>query len=127
MDVLDSLVSKSLLRQIETNDSPRFVMLETLREFGREQLIETDELPATRRAHAHYYASLAGEAEPHLVGADQKAWLQRLEVERDNLRAALHWAIENHEVEMAQRMASALQPFWFARSRWSEGRLAKQC
>jgi predicted ATPase/DNA-binding CsgD family transcriptional regulator len=122
VDVLDSLVSKSLLRQIETNDAPRLVMLETIREFGWEQLTQTAELDAARRAHATYYASLAEEAEPHLVGADQKAWLQRLEIERDNLRAALQWAIEHHEGDLARRMAGALQPFWFARSHWSEGR-----
>ncbi|MGB3717189.1 MAG: LuxR C-terminal-related transcriptional regulator [Candidatus Promineifilaceae bacterium] len=122
VDVLGSLVSKSLLRQIETNDAPRFEMLETLREFGWEQLTQTAELEAARRAHAACYASRAEEAEPHLVGVDQKAWLRRLEVEQDNLRAALHWAIENHEGELAKRMAGALQPFWFARGRWSEGR-----
>jgi predicted ATPase/DNA-binding CsgD family transcriptional regulator len=122
VDVLDSLMSKCLLRQIATNDAQRFVMLETLRDFGREQLTQTAELAAARRAHATNYASMAEEAEPHFVGADQKAWLLRLEVEQDNLRAALHWAIEHREVEMAQRMASALQPFWFAHNQWSEGR-----
>jgi predicted ATPase/DNA-binding CsgD family transcriptional regulator len=122
VDVLDSLLSKSLLRQIVMNDESRFVMLETMREFGREQLSQAAELAAARRAHAGYYASLAEEVEPHLAGADQKAWLLRLDVEQDNLRAALHWAIENREAEMAQRMAGALQPFWFARSQWSEGR-----
>ena len=122
LDVLDSLVSKSLLRQIETNDVARLVMLETIREFGLEQLTQTAELEAARRAHALYYLSLADEAEPHLVGIAQKAWLRRLEVEQDNLRAALHWAIEHRAGELAQRMAGALQPFWFVRGHWSEGR-----
>jgi predicted ATPase/DNA-binding CsgD family transcriptional regulator len=122
VDVLDSLISKSLLRQVVTDNAPRFVMLETLREFGREQLNLAAELAAARRAHASYYAALADKAEPHLAGADQKAWLLRLEAEQDNLRAALRWAIEHHEAEIAQRMAGALQPFWFARSQWSEGR-----
>ncbi len=122
LDVLDSLVSKSLLRQIETDDMPRLVMLETLREFGWEQLTETAELAPARRLHAAYYSALAEEAEAYLAGADQIAWLQRLEVERENLRLALQWAIEYHQGELALRMASALQPFWFARSRWSEGR-----
>ena len=57
-----------------------------------------------------------------MTGADQKIWLQRLEHEQDNLRAALHWAVEHSEVEFAQRMAGALQPFWFRRGLWSEGR-----
>jgi len=122
LDILDSLVNKSLLRQSETDSEPRLTMLETIREFGLEQLNHTHELESARRAHAIYYLSLAEEAEPHLSGADQKNWLQRLEREQDNLRAALHWAIEHGEVEFAQRMAGALQPFWFRRGRWSEGR-----
>lgn len=122
VELLESLVSKSLLRQIETNDAPRFAMLETIREFGWEQLTQTTELAAARRAHAAWYVSLAEEAEPHLMGADQKAWLQLLEVERDNQRAALQWAVENNEAELAVRMAGTLQPFWFARGSWSEGR-----
>lgn len=125
VDVLDSLASKSLLRQIETDDAARLVMLETIREFGWEQLTQTAELEAARRAHAAYYVSRAEEAEPRLVGIDQKAWLRRLEVEQDNLRAALHWAIEHHEGELAQRMAGALQPLWFARGHWSEAAALK--
>jgi predicted ATPase/DNA-binding CsgD family transcriptional regulator len=122
VDVLESLVSKSLLRQIETNKAPRFAMLETIREFGLEQLAQTAELEAARSAHADWYTSLAEEAEPHLMGTDQKSWLGRLEVDRNNLRAALHWAIKNHEADLAVRLAGALQPFWFARNHWSEGR-----
>ena len=122
LDMLDSLVNKSLLRQIETDGEPRLTMLETIREFGLKELSHTHELETARRAHASYYLSFAEEAEPHLTGADQKTWLQRLEREQDNLRAALHWAIEHGEVEFAQRMAGALQPFWFRRGRWSEGR-----
>jgi len=121
-DVLDSLLSKSLLRQIEISAAPRLAMLETIREFGLEQLTQTAELEAARRAHAMYYLSLAEEAEQHLTGAEQKAWLQQLEAEQDNLRAALHWAMEHRVGELAQRMAGALQPFWFVRGHWSEGR-----
>jgi ATP/maltotriose-dependent transcriptional regulator MalT len=80
------------------------------------------ELDSARRAHAGYYLSFAEDAERQLTGADQKTWLQRLEREQDNIRAALHWAIEHSELEFAQRMAGALQPFWFRRGRWSEGR-----
>ena len=122
LDMLDSLLNKSLLRQTETDDEPRLTMLETIREFGLEQLTHTQELESTRRAHAEYYLSFAEDAERQLTGADQKNWLRRLEREQDNLRAALHWAIEHGEVEFAQRMAGTLQPFWFRRGRWSEGR-----
>src|SRR6266545_3803728 len=122
LDVLDSLVSKSLLRQIEISAAPRLAMLETIREFGLEQLTQTAELEAARRAHAIHYLSLAEEAERHLTGAEQKVWLQQLEAEQDNVRAALRWALEHQAGELAQRMAGALQPFWFVRGHWSEGR-----
>jgi predicted ATPase/DNA-binding CsgD family transcriptional regulator len=121
-DNLDSLVNKYLLEQHETDHSPRLSMLETIREFGFEQLNRTHELESARRAHAAFYLTFAQEAERELAGANQKSWLKRLEREQDNLRAALHWAIEHGEVEFAQRMAGALQPFWFRRGHWSEGR-----
>jgi non-specific serine/threonine protein kinase len=97
-------------------------MLETIREFGLEQVAQTHELRAARRAHAEYYLSFVEEAESHLTGADQKAWIKRLDLEQDNLRTALRWAMENHEAEFAQRMAGALQAFWLTRGYWSEGR-----
>ncbi len=122
LDNLNSLVNKSLLGQHETDYAPRLSMLETIREFGLEQLNHTHELESARRAHAEYYLSFAEDAEGQLTGADQKNWLRRLEREQNNLRAALRWAIEHHEVDTAQRMAGALQPFWFKRGRWSEGR-----
>jgi predicted ATPase/DNA-binding CsgD family transcriptional regulator len=122
LDVLDSLLSKSLVRQTEIDGMPRLTMLETIREFGLEQLAQAHELEAARRAHAEYYLSFAEDAERQLTGADQKNWLQRLEREQDNVRAALHWAIEHQEGELAQRMAGALQPFWLTRGYWSEGR-----
>jgi len=122
LDLATSLVNKSLLRQHETDGEPRLTMLETIREFGLDELTRTHELESARRAHANYYLSFVEEAETHLTGADQKAWLKRLDREQDNLRAALQWAIDHREVEFAQRMAGALQPFWFRRGRWSEGR-----
>jgi DNA-binding CsgD family transcriptional regulator len=122
LDLLDSLVNKSLLRQTETDDVPRLSMLETIREFGWEQLSHTHELEAARSAHAGYYLSFAEEAETNLAGVDQKTWLKRLNLEQDNLRATLHWAIEHHAGELAQRIAGALQPFWLTRGYWSEGR-----
>jgi predicted ATPase/DNA-binding CsgD family transcriptional regulator len=122
LDVLESLVGKSLVRQTEIDRAPRLTMLETMREFGLEQLNHTHELESARRAHATYYLIFAEDAERELTGADQKSWLQRLEREQDNLRAALQWAIDYREGDFAQRMAGALQPFWFRRGRWSEGR-----
>ena len=122
LEPFDSLVNKSLVRQSENNSEPRLTMLETIREFGWDELAHTHELEAARHAHANYYLSFAEEAETHLTGANQKAWIKRLDREQDNLRAALHWAVEHHEGELAQRMAGALQPFWLTRGYWSEGR-----
>jgi len=122
MDVLESLVGKSLLRQTEMDGAPRLSMLETIREFGLEQLKKDAELQTARRAHASWYTSFAEEAEPHLLGAEQKAWLQQLELEKDNLRAAFRWAIDAGDEALTLRLAGALGQFWFASGRWSEGR-----
>jgi predicted ATPase/DNA-binding CsgD family transcriptional regulator len=121
-DVLDSLLSKSLLSHPQSGAPARLVMLETIREFAWEQLAQGAEREVARRAHAAHCLALAEEAEPLLAGPDQKEWRERLELEQDNLRAALRWAIEEHASTEAQRLAGALRPFWFARGDWSEGR-----
>jgi len=122
LDLITSLVNRSLLHQVETDGQTRLSMLETIREFGLEQLDQTNELEAVQRAHAEYYLSLAEEAEPHLAGREQKVWLNRLGREQDNLRAALRWGFENHEAEFILRLVDALWQFWFRRGQWSEGR-----
>jgi predicted ATPase/class 3 adenylate cyclase len=126
VDVLDgvsSLVDKSLLRREEgPEDEPRFVMLETIHEFAREKLQESGEAEETRRLHAEYFLALAEEAEPELGGPQQVAWLNRLEAEHDNLRAALSWSLEAGEAELGLRLAGTLWWFWFARGHLSEGR-----
>jgi predicted ATPase/DNA-binding XRE family transcriptional regulator len=96
LDILDglaSLLDKSLLRQNEgPDDEPRFVMLETIREYALERLAESGEEETVRNQHAAYYFALAHEAERHLRGAEQVRWLGRLALEHDNLRAALAWS-----------------------------------
>ncbi|HYP28196.1 MAG TPA: tetratricopeptide repeat protein [Blastocatellia bacterium] len=126
LDVLDgvsSLVNKSLLRQGEqARDGLRFMMLETIREYGLERLAEGGEAEEARRAHAAYYLSMVEDAEPELRGPGQAEWLERLESEHDNLRAALRWSKESGETEMALRMAAAPRRFWEIRGHLSEGR-----
>jgi tetratricopeptide (TPR) repeat protein len=97
-------------------------MLETIREFGLEQLAASGESDAARRAHASAYLSLAAEAEPELSGPYQARWLDRLEVELDNLRGALGWAIETGDGELALHLAGALWPFWRIRGHVHDGR-----
>jgi predicted ATPase/class 3 adenylate cyclase len=125
LDVLaavESLLEKSLLRQEEgSEDEPRFVMLETIHEYAREKLEDSGEAVQTRRLHAEYFLALAEEAEPEFVGPDQIAWMDRIEAEHDNMRAALSWCMERRE-EWALRLAGALEVFWIARCHFSEGR-----
>lgn len=123
VDGLTSLVDKSLLRQDATaRDELRFLMLETIWEYGLEQLEQSGEAEATRRAHAHYYLRLVEQAERHLWGGEQEQWVARLEREHDNLRAALTWHIAHDEgAESAIRMAGLLWRFWDMRGHWTEG------
>src|SRR5829696_7604166 len=120
---VSSLLDKSLLRQEEgPNGEPRFVMLETIHEFAREKLQESSEAEEIKRVHAQYFLTLAEEAPPELRGPDQLEWLERLEAEHDNMRAALSWALERNEAELSLRLGGALGWFWSVRGYYSEGR-----
>jgi predicted ATPase/class 3 adenylate cyclase/DNA-binding XRE family transcriptional regulator len=127
MDVLDglsSLVDKSLLQQNEDAVSavPRFLMLDTIREYARERLVQSGPEGELRAAHAQHFVALAEAAEPHLTGAQQVMWLARLEREHDNLRAVLRWTQESKTTVVGLRLAAALGPFWHVRGHLSEGR-----
>ncbi|HTS12182.1 MAG TPA: protein kinase [Candidatus Limnocylindrales bacterium] len=126
LDVLDgmaSMVDKSLVRQIEHRDGePRFVMLETIREYALEKLAGSGEEAATRRAHAAYCLILAEEGAGGDTGATEAVWLERFDIEHDNFRAALDWIAEAGEPEWGLRIGVALFRFWEAREFFSEGR-----
>jgi tetratricopeptide (TPR) repeat protein len=121
--LIESLVDKSLLWQdARAGHDPRFVMLETIREYGLEQLERSGEAEATRRAHAHYYLQLVEQSERQLWGGAQAQTLDRLEQEHDNLRAVLAWHLAREEgVEAALWMAGLLWRFWDMRGHWTEG------
>ena len=121
LDGVESMVDKSLLRQEEADGEPRFVMLETIHEYAREKLEESGEAEEIKRSHAAYFLALAEEAEPELVGPDQVAWMDRLEAEHDNLRAALSWSLASGEIETALRFGGALAWFWRVRGYFVEG------
>lgn len=121
LDGLESLVEKSLLRQ-EGNTEARFSMLETIREYASERLDDRGEADALKRAHAEYFLELAEEAQPELRGAEQGRWLDRLETEHDNLRAALEWANQRREFEMGLCLAGSIWRFWMVRGHLTEGR-----
>jgi predicted ATPase/class 3 adenylate cyclase len=125
MDVLEgvaALVDRSLLRQVEgVGGDPRLEMLETIREFGHEQLERAGEVDALRRRHAQYFRTLVDEADRHLRGPGAAAWLDRLDPEHDNLRAAMAWSLEVGEPVLGLRMAGILAWFWRLRGHLREG------
>ena len=122
-DLLAALIDQSLVQQeIGTDDQPRFTMLEMIRAYALEQLTARGEAEALRRQHATYFLALVERAEPALKGAEQAIWLQRLEAEHDNFRAALQWLLDRGTQEQALRLAGALWHFWRLRGYLSEGR-----
>jgi predicted ATPase/transcriptional regulator with XRE-family HTH domain len=123
LDWLISLVDKSLLQLDEMPDGePRFSMLETIREYALDRLEQSGETEELRRAHSTHYLVVAEQAESELVGPEQAEWLARLELEHDNLRTALRWALELGEGEISLRLTSALWRFWYIHGYVSEGR-----
>jgi predicted ATPase len=112
VDTLESLVDKSLVR----HSRERCWMLETIREFAAELVDEE-----SRRRHADYFVALAEEADPQLRG-DPGTWLDRLEQEHNNFRAALDWLQETGETQATLRLTGALQRFWFQKGHFAEGR-----
>jgi non-specific serine/threonine protein kinase len=122
LDLVASLVDKSLLRREEgIENEPRYLLLETVREFGLEQLAASGDEESTRRQHAMWCLALAEQAEPELLGPEQRRWSERLELEHANLRAALAWLTSTGAAEPAQRLASALWVMWFIRGHLREG------
>jgi non-specific serine/threonine protein kinase len=122
LELLSHLVDKSLVIMREEGGEGRYRLLETVRQYGREKLSESDEAEQFRDRHAGYYLALAEEAEPELKGARQVAWLELLEQEHDNLRAAMAWLLGRGELEEAARLGWALWLFWGIRAHFAEGR-----
>jgi predicted ATPase/class 3 adenylate cyclase len=123
LDLLGSLVNNSLVRRTETAGGElRFQMLETIREYAIERLDAEPDGADVRGRHGRHFLALATRAEPHLVGEDQKEWLDRCEREHDNIRAALKWSIEAGEIRAGQEAAGALWRFWHQRGHLAEGR-----
>ena len=123
LDDIAFLVAQNLVQQVgESGAAPRYTMLETMREFAWEQLVESRDAEEVRRQHATHFLDLARSWAARLDGAEMVQYLDLLSSELPNLRAALTWALEQGAAETAARLAAALYPFWNFRGRLSEGR-----
>lgn len=122
-DLLSSLLDKSLIYQRIIDGEPRFLMLETVREYAREQLEAMGDAQQAQRRHAEHYQSIAQVLAERIVeGAQLDHWLAAAEREQANWRAALTWSLASGEAAIALRIATALWRFWWIRSYWQEGR-----
>jgi predicted ATPase/class 3 adenylate cyclase len=122
IDGLETLISSSLVRAWNADDSQTwFVMLQTIREFALQTLADTGELQQLRMIHAGYFAGLARRAEPQIFIDDQD-WPDRLDLEHDNLRAALQRFMDAGEIQEGLAMATCLWRFWQIRAHLAEGR-----
>ena len=120
-DTLQSLLDKSLVRKRDADGGPRYWMLETIREYAVERLEASGEAEHVRRRHAEWFLTLAEEAEPNLR-AESTEWLDRLEPEHDNVRAALDFFGVVGDDELALRLVAGFWWFWSLRGHLEEGR-----
>ena len=123
LEKISSLLDKSLVLQLEQDgEVSRFSMLETIREYGQERLLESGKAELARKAHATHFLNLVEQAGPLLKGTRQLAWMAQIEQEHENVRAALGWLTHSKETELAMRFCATLGWFWHLRGYWSEGR-----
>ena len=123
LEGLAALVDESLVAQRETvAGEPRFSMLEIVREYALERLSTSGEGEETRRRHLEHFVVFAEQAEPELIGADQIEWLDRVDHEHDNLRAALAYALETADSSSALRLVVGVRRFWHIHGYLAEGR-----
>ncbi len=123
LEGVESLYRNNLLtNEHSAGDEPRLRMLETVREYSLERLVARGDDEAARRRHAAFYLVLAEEAESGLLGPQQREWLERLDSERDNIRAALSWTLDTGEAEVGLRIGAALWRFWQLRNHEVEAR-----
>jgi predicted ATPase/transcriptional regulator with XRE-family HTH domain len=123
LDLVGRLVDRSLVVAEPSPDGTlRYRLLEVLRQYGQERLAERGQIDSTRQQHGEYFLSLAEDAEPRVLGPDRKLWLDRLELELDNFRAARRWFVSSGATDGALRLAAALYRLWMYRGYANEGR-----
>ncbi|HEU0113928.1 MAG TPA: LuxR C-terminal-related transcriptional regulator, partial [Thermomicrobiales bacterium] len=128
LDLIASLIDSSLLLRQEpaagsdADGAPRYLMLETIREYAGERLAASGEADATRAAHAAWFLALAERAQLAPIAPGHEPWLDRFEAERGNLRAALAWLAERGERGALLRLAAGLRWFWYVHGPYDEAR-----
>lgn len=122
LGLLAELVDKSLVFVETQGEEARYRLLETVRQYARDRLREAGEAEVVARRHRDWYVALADRAQPHLTGPEQGIWLDRLEAEHPNLRAALRWSLDGGDADTALRLATVLRYFWAWRGHLTEGR-----
>lgn len=122
LDLIRALVEKSLLVQTEQPVGvPRYGMLETIREFALERLAASEDDDPARADHAAFYLVFAAEAEPHLITAGSWQWVERIAIDRLNIRAAAAWALAHGRTEAVLSLAGTILSFAYARGEPREG------
>lgn len=123
LELLTALVQKSLVVYEEDEQGRgRYRLLQTVRQYARDRLFEAGEAERLRRRHGQFFRHLAEEAYSWLHGPEQAEWLNRLETEHDNLRAAMAWSAESSDGEVGLQIGAALGLFWMVRGHFTEGR-----
>lgn len=121
MDLLGQLIDKSLIRLEHSQaEEPRYRMLETVRLYAQDRLVESGKVEAVRERHLEYFLDLALQAEPYLRAKEARRWLDRLNLELGNLHLAMEWSLSG-SVEKGLRLAAALMWFWHVRNLRAEG------
>jgi predicted ATPase len=118
---LSALIDHSLVRRTTAALGSRYSMLETIREYASEALARTDEVDGLRRRHAKFFCGLAERSEPELEGPAQTDWLNALEEDHDNLRAALEWCFGAGDAALGAHLVGSLWRFWYMRGHVAEG------
>ena len=125
LDLLTRLVDKSLINADIQTRQARYDMLETIRQYARNKLIQFNEIEEYRNRHLNYFADFCAMVGPELWRSDQVNWMDRLEAEHDNLRVALEWSMcegcGNDHIISGMRIATSIFIFWLVRGYWSEG------
>jgi len=121
LNLLEHLINKSLVVKEEKPQETRYRMLETMRQYANEKLVDANESDTQRNRHLQYFIDLAEAAAPHLIRPEQLQWLAQLDADYENLRMALEWASSNDATESSLRLCAALGKFWEIRCYWLEG------